>query len=68
MICTKNCAIGLDRVAGVCYLVEKYQPEILLLGATGLGRDLGSLDEVLGHKRRYTAESLRRVAAEVLSV
>lgn len=26
---------------GVCYLVEKYQPEILLLGATGLGRDLG---------------------------
>ncbi|HET6923102.1 MAG TPA: glycosyltransferase, partial [Anaeromyxobacteraceae bacterium] len=26
--------------------------------------NLGSLDEVLGHKRRYTAESLRRVAAE----
>ncbi|HEU4383745.1 MAG TPA: glycosyltransferase [Anaeromyxobacteraceae bacterium] len=26
--------------------------------------NFGSLDEVLGHKRRYTAESLRRVAAE----
>ncbi len=24
----------------VCYLVEKYKPEILLMGATGLGRDL----------------------------
>lgn len=25
---------------GVCYLVNKYKPEILLMGATGLGRDL----------------------------
>ena len=24
----------------ICYLVEKYEPEILLIGATGLGRDL----------------------------
>ncbi|MBW2598881.1 MAG: FAD-binding protein [Deltaproteobacteria bacterium] len=24
----------------VCYLVEKYKPEIILVGATGLGRDL----------------------------
>jgi electron transfer flavoprotein alpha subunit len=24
----------------ICYLVEKYKPEILLMGATGLGRDL----------------------------
>jgi electron transfer flavoprotein alpha subunit len=24
----------------ICYLVEKYKPEILLIGATGLGRDL----------------------------
>ncbi len=24
----------------ICYLVEKYRPEILLMGATGLGRDL----------------------------
>jgi electron transfer flavoprotein alpha subunit len=24
----------------VCYLVEKYRPEILLMGATGMGRDL----------------------------
>jgi electron transfer flavoprotein alpha subunit len=24
----------------ICYLVEKYKPEIMLLGATGLGRDL----------------------------
>jgi electron transfer flavoprotein alpha subunit len=24
----------------ICYLVEKYRPEIILLGATGLGRDL----------------------------
>jgi electron transfer flavoprotein alpha subunit len=24
----------------ICYLVEKYKPEIILLGATGLGRDL----------------------------
>lgn len=24
----------------ICYLVKKYKPEILLLGATGLGRDL----------------------------
>jgi len=24
----------------VCYLVEKYKPEIILIGATGLGRDL----------------------------
>jgi electron transfer flavoprotein alpha subunit len=24
----------------ICYLVEKYKPEILLVGATGLGRDL----------------------------
>ena len=24
----------------VCYLVEKYKPEIVLMGATGLGRDL----------------------------
>ncbi|MCX9085121.1 MAG: FAD-binding protein [Candidatus Methanoperedens sp.] len=25
---------------GICYLVEKYKPEILLMGATGMGRDL----------------------------
>ncbi|MFC1909824.1 FAD-binding protein [Chloroflexota bacterium] len=25
-----------------CYLVEKYKPEIVLIGATGLGRDLAS--------------------------
>jgi electron transfer flavoprotein alpha subunit len=24
----------------ICYLVEKYKPEIMLMGATGLGRDL----------------------------
>jgi len=24
----------------ICYLVEKYKPEILLMGATGMGRDL----------------------------
>ncbi|MFC2013183.1 FAD-binding protein [Chloroflexota bacterium] len=24
----------------ICYLVEKYKPEIILIGATGLGRDL----------------------------
>ncbi len=24
----------------ICYLVEKYKPEIMLIGATGLGRDL----------------------------
>jgi electron transfer flavoprotein alpha subunit len=24
----------------VCYLIEKYEPEIVLIGATGLGRDL----------------------------
>jgi len=24
----------------VCYLVEKYKPEVILIGATGLGRDL----------------------------
>ncbi|MFC1953883.1 electron transfer flavoprotein subunit alpha/FixB family protein, partial [Chloroflexota bacterium] len=26
----------------VCYLIEKYKPEIVLVGATGLGRDLAS--------------------------
>jgi electron transfer flavoprotein alpha subunit len=26
----------------LCYLAEKYKPEIILIGATGLGRDLGS--------------------------
>ena len=25
---------------GVCYLIEKHKPEIILMGATGLGRDL----------------------------
>jgi electron transfer flavoprotein alpha subunit len=25
---------------GVCHLVEKYHPEVILMGATGLGRDL----------------------------
>ncbi|HLO24960.1 MAG TPA: electron transfer flavoprotein subunit alpha [Geobacteraceae bacterium] len=25
---------------GVCHLVEKYKPEVILMGATGLGRDL----------------------------
>ena len=25
---------------GMCYLIEKYKPEIVLIGATGLGRDL----------------------------
>lgn len=33
----------------ICYLVEKYQPEILLMGATGLGRDLaGAVATTLG--------------------
>ena len=27
-------------VEGCCYLIEKYKPEIILLGATGTGRDL----------------------------
>jgi len=27
---------------GVCHLVDKYKPEIILIGATGLGRDLAS--------------------------
>ncbi len=25
---------------GICHLVEKYKPEVILMGATGLGRDL----------------------------
>ncbi|MFA5316482.1 MAG: electron transfer flavoprotein subunit alpha [Dehalococcoidales bacterium] len=33
----------------ICYLVEKYQPEIILMGATGLGRDLaGAVATTLG--------------------
>ncbi|MBI2829827.1 MAG: electron transfer flavoprotein subunit alpha [Chloroflexi bacterium] len=33
----------------VCYLVEKYKPEIVLVGATGLGRDLaGAVATELG--------------------
>ena len=34
---------------GVCALVEKYRPEVILMGATGLGRDLaGVVATVLG--------------------
>jgi electron transfer flavoprotein alpha subunit len=33
---------------GVCHLVEKYRPEVILMGATGLGRDLaGAVATVL---------------------
>ncbi len=33
----------------ICYLVEKYKPEIILVGATGLGRDLaGAVATELG--------------------
>ncbi|MFH0942370.1 MAG: electron transfer flavoprotein subunit alpha [Chloroflexota bacterium] len=33
----------------ICYLVEKYRPEIILMGATGLGRDLaGAVATTLG--------------------
>ncbi len=34
---------------GVCHLVDKYKPEIILMGATGLGRDLaGAVATVVG--------------------
>lgn len=34
---------------GVCHLIEKYKPEIILMGATGLGRDLaGAVATVVG--------------------
>jgi electron transfer flavoprotein alpha subunit len=33
---------------GICHLVEKYRPEVILMGATGLGRDLaGAVATVL---------------------
>jgi electron transfer flavoprotein alpha subunit len=34
---------------GVCHLVDKYKPEIILMGATGLGRDLaGAVATIVG--------------------
>jgi electron transfer flavoprotein alpha subunit len=34
---------------GVCALIDKYQPEVILMGATGLGRDLaGAVATVVG--------------------
>jgi electron transfer flavoprotein alpha subunit len=34
---------------GVCHLVDRYRPEIILMGATGLGRDLaGAVATVIG--------------------
>jgi electron transfer flavoprotein alpha subunit len=34
---------------GVCHLIEEYRPEVILMGATGLGRDLaGAVATVVG--------------------
>ena len=34
---------------GICHLLDKYKPEIILMGATGLGRDLaGAVATVVG--------------------